>query len=108
MSSGKLDRSGVFDTSAAQAKESEFILGPGMVRMHKNGIEFKVLKPLPLWKEMTVGIQSQSDHKPTRFTGVVVACDGNRHAGYMVSMVILNMTRQAQERLNTLASGARL
>jgi hypothetical protein len=108
MSSGKLDRSGVFDEGRAHSKETEFILGPGMVRMHKNGIEFKVLKPLPLWKEMTVGIQSHSDHKPTQFTGVVVACDGNRHAGYMVSMVIINMTRQAQEHLNVLASGTRL
>ncbi len=79
-----------------------------MVRMHKNGIEFKVLKPLPLWKEMTVAVQTQASHRPTHFTGVVVACDGNRHSGYVVSMVILNMTRQTQERLNVLASGTRL
>lgn len=107
MSSSKLDRSGVFDAGTAPARETECILAPGMVRMHKNGIEFKVLKPLPLWKEMTVGIQSHADQKPTRFTGVVVACDGSRHAGYMVSMVIINMTRQAQERLNVLASATR-
>jgi hypothetical protein len=34
---------------------------------------------------------------------VVVACHGNRHTGYVVSMVLMNLSRQAQQRLDTLA-----
>jgi hypothetical protein len=32
-----------------------------------------------------------------------VACNGNRHNGYMVSMVFTAMSKQSQARLNTLA-----
>jgi len=32
-----------------------------------------------------------------------VACSGSRHTGYNVSMVFINLTRQAQLRLHNLA-----
>jgi hypothetical protein len=32
-----------------------------------------------------------------------VSCNGNRHAGYMVSMLFTGLSKQAQSRLNTLA-----
>ena len=35
--------------------------------------------------------------------GVVVDCTGNRHSGYVVSVLFLNLARQAQERLTSLA-----
>ena len=33
----------------------------------------------------------------------VIALEGNRHAGYAVSMLLMNLSRQSQERLNLLA-----
>lgn len=56
---------------------------------------------------MTVSLTCATDQRKTNLTGVVVACNGNKHTGYMVSMVILNMTRQTQERLSTMAASHR-
>ena len=36
-------------------------------------------------------------------TGVVVACDGNRHAGYQVAMLFTSVSRQVQAQLDSLA-----
>jgi hypothetical protein len=35
---------------------------------------------------------------------VVVACDGNRHSGYAVSLLFMNLSRQSTEQLSALAS----
>jgi hypothetical protein len=52
---------------------------------------------------MTVTLLSPGDTAKVHCTGVVVACDGNRHTGYAVSMLFMNLSRQAQERLSFLA-----
>jgi hypothetical protein len=33
-------------------------------------------------------------------TGVVVECNGNRHAGYHVSLFFMNLSKKAQDRLD--------
>jgi hypothetical protein len=103
MSSSKLDTSGVFESLTVQTQETRLILPPNAVRVRKNGIEFRTAKQIPVWKEMTVELQSPADPHKVHFTGVVVACDGNRHAGYLVSMVFTSLSRQSQERLYLLA-----
>lgn len=104
MSSSKLDTSGVFQSANLNTHQTQLTLPRDAVRIHKGGIEFRVSKPLSLWKEMTVELQSLGDTKKAHFSGVVVACDGTRQSGYLVSMVITNVSRQSQERLNLLAS----
>lgn len=104
MSSSKLDTSGVFEPVTVLAHQAQLTLSAATVRLRKNGIEFRTGKPIPTWNEMTVEMQSPEDAKKVRFTGVVVACDGNRHTGYQVSMVFTSLSRQSQERLQTLAS----
>ena len=52
---------------------------------------------------MSVALKSPRDNKTIHCTGVVVACTGNRHAGYQVSMVLMNLSRQSQEQLSMLA-----
>ena len=52
---------------------------------------------------MTVSLESAGEGKRVKCTGIVVACDGNRHLGYAVSMLLMNLSRQSQERLNLLA-----
>jgi hypothetical protein len=103
MSSSKLDTSGVFEPLTVHSQQTQLSLPPGAVKVHKGGIEFRTLKPMSVWKEMTVEMQTPSDHKKVKFTGVVVACNGNRHTGYQVSMVITSLSRQSQERLDMLA-----
>ena len=48
---------------------------------------------------MTVTLQSTRDSGRVNCTGVVVACQGNRHDGYTVSMVFTSLSKQSQARL---------
>jgi hypothetical protein len=72
------------------------------VRIRKNGIEFRSTESIPVWAEMTVAMQTPADSKKVNFTGVVVACNGNRHSGYLVSLLFTSVSKQAQARLNSL------
>jgi hypothetical protein len=103
MSTSKLDTSGVFETISVQTQQTRLTLPAHAIRFRKNGIEFRSVKPIPTWTEMTVDLQSPWDGKKVHCTGVVVDCNGNRHAGYLVSMVFMNLSRQSQERLAELA-----
>jgi hypothetical protein len=107
MSSGKLDRSGVFQPVTVRSAETNLSLPTSSVHVRKNGIEFITSNAIPAWTEMTVDLFSPGDAKKIHCTGVVVGCTGNRHSGYVVSMLFMNLTRQAQERLNMMAGTAR-
>jgi len=103
MSTSKLDTSGVFQPVTLKSDRTALSLPQAAVRIRKNGIEFRSPTPIPVWAEMTVSLQSAGDVKKLNCTGIVVACEGNRHAGYAVSMLFMNLSRQSQERLNLLA-----
>lgn len=103
MSTSKLDTSGVFTSVKVQNNQTLLTLPAHSVRIRKNGIEFRSEKAIPAWTEMTVDLHSSSEAKKVHCTGVVVACHGNRHTGFVVSMVFMNLSRQAQERLDLLA-----
>jgi len=103
MSTSKLDTSGVFQPLTLKTSSTQLSLSSDDVRIRKSGIEFLTSTPLPAWTEMTVELQSPRDGKKLRATGVVVDCLGNRHSGYAVSMIFMNLSRQAQAHLSTLA-----
>ncbi|MBI2926577.1 MAG: PilZ domain-containing protein [Verrucomicrobia bacterium] len=103
MSSGKLDTSGVFQTVTLETETARLALTGDVVRVHKNGIELQTPKPLTAWREMSVDLQPPNGGRKLRCTGVVVACHGNRHTGYLVSMVFLNLTKHSQEQLRLMA-----
>lgn len=69
------------------------------VRVRKNGIEFRNDDPIPAWTEMTVSLQGPNPARKVNFTGVVVACSGNRHEGYVISMLFTHVSRLSQARL---------
>ena len=48
---------------------------------------------------MTMMLQSSRDDGKINCSGVVIACTGNKHTGYHVSMVFTSLSRQAQARL---------
>lgn len=52
---------------------------------------------------MTLAIESSVENRRVTCRGVVVACEGNRHSGYQVSLLFLGLTPQAQQRLESLA-----
>jgi len=85
---------------------TRLLLSANAIRVRKNGMEFRAAEAIEIWKEMTVDLQTPQG-KRIRCTGVVVACAGNRYAGFTVSMLFTNISKHAQEVLGTLA-GARL
>ena len=102
MSTSKLDTSGIFQALTAKENRTQLTLPANNVCIRKNGLEFRTDKALQLWTEMSMDLVCGSGKK-VHCRGVVVSCNGNRHTGYIVSMVLMNLSRQAQERLDTLA-----
>lgn len=103
MSARKIEASGAFSPVIVQARQTRLSLAPDEVRIRRNGVEFRSATPIATWKEMTVTLQSTRDAGRVHCTGVVVACNGNRHGGYTVSMVFTSLSKQSQARLNLLA-----
>ena len=103
MSARKLSNTELLPPVTVQSQTTRLSLLASTVRIRKNGIEFRAESPIPVWTEMTVSLETPLDPKKLNCTGVVVACTGNRHAGYSVSMVFTSLSRQAQARLNLLA-----
>lgn len=103
MSTTKLDTSGAFQPITVQTSATQLSLPAHMVRICKNGVSFLSTQPIPAWTEMTVDLHSAGDAKKVRATGIVVECNGNRHSGYSVSMIFINLSRQSQERLSEMA-----
>jgi hypothetical protein len=85
-----------------EARQTQLALPPDAVTIRKNGIEFRSHEPFSLWTEMTLSLNCPQEG-PVNCTGVVIACTGNRHAGYQVSMVFTAVSKQSQARLNQLA-----
>jgi hypothetical protein len=50
-----------------------------------------------------VALQPSQDENPIQCSGVVIACSGNKHTGYHVSLLFTAMSKQAQARLNSMA-----
>jgi hypothetical protein len=103
MATSRLDRSGIFRPLVVQADQTQLRLPPGSAQIRKSGIEFHSPQPFPEWTEMTVTLRPPGASSEVRCTGVVVACAGNRHTGYAVSLLFLNLSRRSQERLRVLA-----
>jgi len=88
---------------SVSARNVKLELSAETVSVHKSGIEFRSPTPFTEWSEMTVSLQSPLDGGKVACNGVVVACVGNKHSGYHVSMIFTGMTRLAQERLSMMA-----
>lgn len=86
-----------------EARQERLSLSHEAVVIHKSGIEFRSPTPFTEWAEMTVELKTP-DNGRVNCTGVVIACAGNKHAGYHVSMVFTNMSRLAQSRLTQMSS----
>ncbi len=89
--------------TAAANSTTQLSLAAETTRIRKNGIEFRSLSPIAPWTEMTVALRDPEDGHEVSATGVVVDCRGDRHQGYSVSMVFMELTPQAQARLSLMA-----
>jgi hypothetical protein len=96
-------KSDLFRPVTVQSSETVHLLSPTAFRIRKNGLEFTTSTEVALWTEMTVELELPGT-KSFSCSGVVVACRGNRHAGFNVSMVFTSLSDQAQQRLNDFSS----
>ena len=104
MSARKLEITGSLEQNVTvEARQARLTLSPNSVVIHKNGIEFRSPTPFNDWAEMTVALESPPDGGKVNCTGVVIACTGNKHVGYHVSMVFTGMSKQAETRLSQMA-----
>lgn len=103
MSARKFESAAEFQPVTLHTRETKLTLAPVDVRIRKNGVEFRSDTPIAAWTEMTVSLQSSKDAGKVNCTGVVVSCTGNRHGGYVVSMLFTGLSKQSQARLNMLA-----
>ncbi|MEI6075977.1 MAG: hypothetical protein WCS94_10410 [Verrucomicrobiota bacterium] len=85
------------------SRQAELELPAEKVSIHKNGIEFRSSTPFHEWAEMTVSMQSPLDESRLSCHGVVVACAGNKHTGYHVSMLFTSLTPQVEKQLGVMA-----
>src|ERR1039457_6871470 len=84
-----------------EGRQSRLELSAESVFIHKSGIEFRSPTPFNPWTEMTVGLQSPRDGGRVQCSGVVIACSGNKHTGYGVSLVFTGMSDPKSNRLNS-------
>ena len=104
MSARKLANGNSFHRNGlVEARQTRLELSSDAVVIHKSGVEFRSPVPFNLWAEMTIGLQSSRDESPIQCSGVVIACSGNKHAGYHVSLLFTGLSKQAQSRLNSMA-----
>ncbi|HTY86252.1 MAG TPA: PilZ domain-containing protein [Candidatus Acidoferrum sp.] len=103
MSAKKFESADSLQKVTVEGRQSRLELSAEEVAIHKGGIEFRSPIPFNTWTEMTVGLQSPRDGGRVQCSGVVIACAGNKHTGYQVSLVFTGMSRQAQSRLSVMA-----
>jgi len=103
MSAKKFESADTFQRVTLEGRQARLELSEDEVVIHKGGIEFRSPTPFNLWTEMTVAMQSPRDAGRVQCSGVVIACTGNKHVGYQVSLVFTGMSRQAQSRLSLMA-----
>ncbi len=104
MSARKLGNDGSLqEPVTVQTRQARLTLSHDSVVIRKNGIEFRSPTPFNAWTEMTLALESPQDGGRVQCTGVVIACTGNKHTGYHVSMVFTNVSKQAQSRLTLMS-----
>jgi len=101
MSASKIDRTSPTSSPKDPAHHTLLDLAADEVYFRKNGIEFRTSNSIPVWTEMTVELRPQRGEL-VACTGVVVACSGNRHTGYLIAMVFTDMSPAHQRQMNDL------
>lgn len=101
MSAGRIDRSS--SPGNASGGSTTLNLPAQAVTIRKNGIEFISTRPMAPWTEINLDIESPIEKRKVTCRGVVVACDGNRHAGYRVALLFVGLDAPTQQRLESIA-----
>ncbi|MCX7871716.1 MAG: hypothetical protein N2487_00355 [Verrucomicrobiae bacterium] len=99
MSAGKLDRSNAFKPVVVHARQTLLSLSPEKIHVGKNGIEFHSVNPIQEYTEITLDIVSPKNGNRVHCNGVVVACKGNKHTGYNITVLFTGMASGVEMQL---------
>lgn len=102
MSASKINSSPKATTRTSTGDPTVVHLAADQVYFRKNGIEFRSASAIPVWTEMRVDLQAAAG-KNIDCNGVVVACSGNRHTGFLIAMVFTGMSPQHQRQLERIS-----
>lgn len=80
-----------------ESGDSRFGLPADQVEVRKNGVEFWSPTPFELWTEMGVAVDGSSGQTRCCGSAVVVSCEGDRHRGYVVSVLFLDRVPESHE-----------
>ncbi|MBI1841109.1 MAG: hypothetical protein HYR88_09690 [Verrucomicrobia bacterium] len=105
MSASKVNATPLFGPFLVQSSGQKLTIPSESVRLHKNGIEFRCSDAFATWTEMTVELEAPWEDQRIQAQGVIVACQGSRHAGFVVSMLFTHLSPQSAARLHSLATG---
>jgi hypothetical protein len=86
----------------AQASTDDQAIPATNIRVRKNGIEFRSEKQIEPWTEMTLDFFSPFHTRRLHCKGVVVACSGNRHEGYIIALLFTSISGTALQILTEL------
>lgn len=86
----------------AKASSNDLAVPATSIRVRKNGMEFRSDHPIQTWTEMTLDFFSPFHTRRLHCQGVVVACTGNRHEGFVVSLLFTNISETAWQVLSEL------
>lgn len=105
MSASKIDTDNLFDANRGPVIDADHTLhlSPENTLIRHNGIEFRSDSEITQWTEMNVALHDPEDGKEISATGVVVSCKGDRHQGFQVAMVLMNLGTANRARLSLLA-----
>lgn len=90
------------DSVSVSSRDAHLELSTDMVSVHRNGIEFRSRQPFKEWSEMTVALASKNGSRISCH-GVIVACAGNKHSGYHISMVFTGLSNETERALGSMA-----
>ena len=107
MAASRIDASLLRSTVVVETPQDRRQIPDRLVRLHRNGVEFRSKAPFQLWTEMTVTLDAPGGGPRQEGTGVVVACEGNRHWGYTISVLFLGPMTEGAERTRQSASDQR-
>lgn len=103
MGASRIDQGRVLPQVVVDTPHTRFQVPLTAMSLRRHGVEFRSPSPLSAWTEMRVTVAVPGEGEAVGCTGVVVACDGNRHTGYRVSLLFLSLSHQAEERLRVMA-----
>jgi hypothetical protein len=103
MSARKAEPGSITHQVTLDAPQKQLHLSPSSIVLRKSGIEFRSPSSFPSWTEVTLTLCSPFDGGKIRCNGVVISCTGNKHAGYHISMLFTNLSKQAEARLSAMA-----